>query len=148
MARAPSGAHRLARRLRAPRARLRAHRARDDFNMTAAAPTWMAKPRKPALILPPGACDAHVHVFGPGARFSYAEGRNPADAPKEALFALHEWLGVELVPTTISDGELRALDAQGYRGARFRYVAHLGHGPPIDEVIAFGKRLAPLGWHL
>jgi len=148
--------------------------------MTAAAPTWMAKPRKPALVLPPGACDAHVHVFGPGARFPYAEGRNPADAPKEALFALHEWLGIErcvivhsaahgydlratsdalaakggaylgvaLVPTTISDAELRALDAQGYRGARFHYVAHLGHGPPIDEVIAFGRRLAPLGWHL
>ena len=45
------------------------------LNMTAAAPTWMAKPRKPALNLPPGACDAHVHVFGPGARFPYAEGR-------------------------------------------------------------------------
>lgn len=148
--------------------------------MTAAAPTWMAKPRKPALVLPPGACDAHVHVFGPGARFPYAEGRNPADAPKEALFALHEWLGIErcvivhsaahgydlrattdalaakggaylgvaLVPTTISDAELRALDAQGYRGARFHYVAHLGHGPPIEEVIAFGKRLAEIRWHL
>ena len=69
--------------------------------------------------------------------------------PADALAAKGgAYLGVALVPTTISDAELRALDAQGYRGARFHYVAHLGHGPPIDEVIAFGRRLAPLGWHL
>jgi len=52
--------------------------------------------RPPRFQLPPGACDAHCHVFGPGARFPYAAGRRytPEDAPKEALAALHAHLGV------------------------------------------------------
>jgi predicted TIM-barrel fold metal-dependent hydrolase len=53
--------------------------------------------RKPRFKLPPGACDAHNHVFGPGAKFPYAPERRytPEDAPKEALTALHALLGVE-----------------------------------------------------
>jgi len=150
--------------------------------MTVDAPTFMAKPSKPELKLPPGACDAHVHVFGPGARFPYEPGRatTPGDAPKETLFALHDFLGFErcvivhtaahgfdnsatadalaakggayrgiaLVPTTISDAELKALDAAGFRGARFHYMRHLKQAALIDDAIAFGKRLAPLDWHL
>ena len=110
-------------------------------------PYWMASPSKPILKLPPGTCDAHVHVFGPRKRFPFAEGRNytPSDATKEMLFALHERLGVQhcvivqpachgtdnsvtadaiaatghaykgvgLVPLTISDTELKRLDAAG-----------------------------------
>lgn len=147
-----------------------------------AAPTFMAAPRQPKLKLPRGACDAHVHVFGPRARFPYAPGRGlaPTDAPKESLFALHDFLGIEhcvivhtaahgtdnaatadalaakggayrgvaLVPTDISDAELKRLDAAGFRGARFHYMAHLAKAAPIDEVITFGKRLADIGWHL
>ncbi len=58
--------------------------------------TYQSQPSPPALQLPPGACDAHVHVFGPAARFPYAPGRNftPVDAPKETLFALHRQLGI------------------------------------------------------
>ncbi len=54
-------------------------------------------PSKPQHRLPPGACDSHCHVFGPAAVFPYSESRvyTPADMPKEALFALHEHLGVE-----------------------------------------------------
>ena len=53
--------------------------------------------RKPRFKLPPGACDAHCHVFGPAAKFPYALNRRytPDDAPKEALAALHAHLGVE-----------------------------------------------------
>ncbi len=57
---------------------------------------FLAHKRKPAFKLPPGATDAHCHVFGPGDRFPYAPGRRytPADAPKEMLRALHDHLGV------------------------------------------------------
>jgi predicted TIM-barrel fold metal-dependent hydrolase len=55
--------------------------------------------RRPAFKLPPGACDAHCHVFGPTARFPYAPNRRytPAEAPKEALAALHAHLGISRV---------------------------------------------------
>jgi 2-pyrone-4,6-dicarboxylate lactonase len=58
---------------------------------------FLSHRRKPRFKLPPGACDAHCHVFGPGDRFPYAPGRRytPADAPKEMLRALHDHLGVE-----------------------------------------------------
>jgi 2-pyrone-4,6-dicarboxylate lactonase len=148
----------------------------------ASPPTWMTSPRKPKLKLPTGACDAHVHVFGPRARFPFAPGRSftPSDAPKEKLFALHEFLGIEhcvivhtaahgydlsatadalaakggayrgvaLVPTAISDAELKRYAAAGFCGARFHYMSHLAPTESIDEVIAFGKRLADIGWHL
>jgi 2-pyrone-4,6-dicarboxylate lactonase len=59
--------------------------------------TYDPRPRAPRLRLPAGACDTHVHVFGPAVRFPYAASRNftPVDAPKEALFALHRTLGIE-----------------------------------------------------
>jgi 2-pyrone-4,6-dicarboxylate lactonase len=133
-------------------------------------PYWMPTPSKPKLKLPAGACDAHVHVFGPRKRFSFAEGRRytPSDAPKELLFKLHERLGIQhcvivqpachgadnsvaidaiaaaggsykgvaLVPVTISDAELKRLDAAGLCGARFHYMTHLAKGPQVDEVIS------------
>lgn len=59
--------------------------------------TYNPAPTAPVILLPAQACDAHVHVFGPAARFPYAEGRNftPVDAPKETLFALHRQLGIQ-----------------------------------------------------
>jgi 2-pyrone-4,6-dicarboxylate lactonase len=145
-------------------------------------PYWMSTPGTPKLKLSAGACDAHVHVFGPRKRFPFADGRRytPSDAPKELLFKLHERLGIQhcvivqpachgadnsvtidaiaatggsykgvaLVPVTISDAELKRLDAAGLCGARFHYMTHLAKGPRVDEVISFGKRLADIGWHL
>lgn len=59
----------------------------------------LSKRRKPAFKLPPGATDAHCHVFGPGDIFPYAPNRKytPDDAPKEMLAALHAHLGVSRV---------------------------------------------------
>jgi 2-pyrone-4,6-dicarboxylate lactonase len=54
-------------------------------------------PEPPLAVLPPGACDCHAHIFGPAARFPYAEGRGytPPDAPLEKYLALIDRLGFE-----------------------------------------------------
>ena len=67
----------------------------------------MAKPcmppdpntRKPAFKMPPKACDAHCHVFGPAHKFPYSEDTTytPPDAPREKLKELHDMLGVQRV---------------------------------------------------
>jgi len=64
--------------------------------MTDPKPSFHPAPSRPKLELPAGACDAHVHVFGPHGIFPFAANRpfTPADAPKEKLFALHAMLGV------------------------------------------------------
>ena len=64
---------------------------------TPAAAVGIAGRRRPRYTPPAGACDTHCHVFGPAARFPYAQGRSytPQDAPKEALAALHVHLGLD-----------------------------------------------------
>jgi len=56
---------------------------------------WDPAPSKPAFTPPPGAVDAHCHVFGPGDRFPFAHERKytPCDASAEQLFALRDHLG-------------------------------------------------------
>ena len=53
-------------------------------------------PIKSDYVPPPGASDAHCHVFGPGAKFSYAPNRSytPPDAPVEHVRKLHARLGI------------------------------------------------------
>ena len=53
-------------------------------------------PSKPKFVLPPGAVDAHCHVFGPGAEFPYAPERKytPCDASKHELYALRDHLAL------------------------------------------------------
>lgn len=54
------------------------------------------EPRPPRQLLPPGACDAHCHVFGPQDRYPYAADRayTPPDAPLVALQRMHAILGI------------------------------------------------------
>lgn len=86
-------------------------------------------PSRPRFKLPPGAVDAHCHVFGPGAVFPYAPQRKytPCDAPKEALFALRDHLGFDknvIVQATCHGTDNRALvDALLASGGRARGVA-------------------------
>ena len=65
--------------------------------MSAPKPSYHNNPTEPRLKLPPGACDAHFHVFGPKAKFPYAEKAAyvPADAPKDVLIDRHMFLGIE-----------------------------------------------------
>ena len=75
---------------------------------------WYAGPAKPTFKLPPGAVDAHCHVFGPGDVFPYAPERKytPCDASKEQLFALRDHLGFDknvIVQATCHGSDNRAL---------------------------------------
>jgi 2-pyrone-4,6-dicarboxylate lactonase len=66
--------------------------------MSAPVASFHPNPSKPKLELPRGACDTHFHVFGPQARFAFAQERSytpSGDAPKETLFKLHAHLGIE-----------------------------------------------------
>jgi 2-pyrone-4,6-dicarboxylate lactonase len=91
--------------------------------------SFRAAPRQPAFRPPPGAVDAHCHVFGPGGTFPYARERKytPADAPKEKLWALRDFLGFErnvIVQGTCHGADNRALvDALRDAGDRARGVA-------------------------
>lgn len=89
--------------------------------------SFLAKRRKPKFKLPPGATDAHCHVFGPGAVFPYAPDRRytPEDAPKEMLRALHDHLGISravIVQASCHGTDNRAMmdclasDPKRYRG--------------------------------
>ncbi len=59
-----------------------------------------------------------------------------------------DYRGVALVPADIKTEDLKKLHSQGFLGARFHFMQHLNSGVSIEDVVAFGKRLAPLGWHL
>ena len=86
-------------------------------------------PSKPGFKPPPGAVDAHCHVFGPADVFPYAPERKytPCDAPKEKLFALRDFLGFEknvIVQATCHGSDNRALvDALKASGGRAKGVA-------------------------
>jgi 2-pyrone-4,6-dicarboxylate lactonase len=69
----------------------------ETFTKTAGWLDFYNGPSKPRFQLPPGAVDAHCHVFGPGAEFPYAPERKytPCDAGKAQLFALRDHLGFD-----------------------------------------------------
>jgi 2-pyrone-4,6-dicarboxylate lactonase len=61
-------------------------------------PSPHPEPHQPrAFTPPPGACDAHCHVFGPADRFPFAPIRRytPPDAGVDDLRRLHDRLGLE-----------------------------------------------------
>lgn len=99
-------------------------------------------PKKPDFILPPGAVDAHCHVFGPSAEFPYAPERKytPCDAGKEVLFALRDHLGFErnvIVQATCHGKDNRAVvDACRAAGDKARGVATVGKDITRDELRA------------
>jgi 2-pyrone-4,6-dicarboxylate lactonase len=57
--------------------------------------SWHASPSKPRFVPPPGAVDAHCHVFGPQAQFPFSAKAKylPEDAGPDMLFALRDHLG-------------------------------------------------------
>ena len=104
---------------------------------------WLAfdpDPSKPSYVPPPGAVDAHCHVFGPGDTFPYAPERKytPVDAGKEQLFALRDFLGFDrnvIVQATCHGADNSALvDALQAAGDRARGVATIRPGVSRAEL--------------
>jgi 2-pyrone-4,6-dicarboxylate lactonase len=97
-------------------------------------------PVKPALTLPPGACDAHCHVFGPASRFPYSPQRSytPPDAPVETLRKLHERLGVSravIVHASCHGTDMAVtLDAIASSGGSYRGVGCVDDSVTDDEL--------------
>ncbi|MCA3365266.1 MAG: amidohydrolase family protein [Roseomonas sp.] len=89
----------------------------------------MGTMRKPAFLLPRGACDTHVHIWGPFDRFPLAKGApyTPPERSSDDLLALHARLGVEravIVQTTVYKSDNRAmLDGIARSHGRWRGVA-------------------------
>jgi len=90
---------------------------------------YCANPSRPTFVPPPGAVDAHCHVFGPGDVFPYAPERKytPCDAGKAQLFALRDFLGFSrtvIVQATCHGADNRAVvDALQASGGLARGVA-------------------------
>lgn len=97
-------------------------------------------PTKPTYVPPPGAVDAHCHVFGPADQFPYAPERKytPCDAPAEKLFALRDFLGFSrnvIVQATCHGKDNRALvDALKRSGGLARGVASVGPDITAEEL--------------
>jgi 2-pyrone-4,6-dicarboxylate lactonase len=111
--------------------------------------TFDPNPSKPGFVPPPGAVDAHCHVFGPGDVFPYAPERKytPTDAPKEVLFERRDFLGFErnvIVQATCHGADNRAMvDALLTAGDRARGVATVKPGvsrAELDDLHAAGVR--------
>jgi len=68
-----------------------------DFVKTEGWLDFCENPAKPSFQLPPGAVDAHCHIFGPGDVFPYAPERKytPCDAGKQRLYQLRDFLGFD-----------------------------------------------------
>jgi 2-pyrone-4,6-dicarboxylate lactonase len=110
------------------------------FTMDADWRVFHPSPSKPKFRPPPGAVDAHCHVFGPGERFPYAPERKytPCDAPKEKLWELRDYLGFErnvIVQATCHGSDNRALvDALRDSQGRARGVATVSRDVTDSEL--------------
>ncbi len=130
----------------------------DDLTPTIPPPD--PNPKKPRITLPPNACDSHFHVFGPHSKFPYAPNRpfTPADAPKEDLFKLHEFLGFQrgvFVQSTCHGTDNRVLvDLLAAGKGRYRGAALLDPSVAdaeverLDDAGVRGVRLHFLTGHL
>jgi 2-pyrone-4,6-dicarboxylate lactonase len=105
--------------------------------------TWLpyhARPSKPRFLPPPGAVDAHCHVFGPGTQFPYAPERKytPCDASRQHLFALRDFLGFDgnvIVQATCHGADNRAVvDALHAAQGRARGIATVRPGITDGEL--------------
>lgn len=107
----------------------------------------IAATRAPKIPTPAGACDTHFHLFGPRARFPFADSRSytPEDAPLEHLLKMHDALGVSrgVIVQGNAHGTDNAvvLDALTRESRRLRAACIVKPGTPRAEL----QRMADLG---
>ena len=112
----------------------------SKFTMDFGWRVYHPNPSKPTFLAPPGAVDAHCHVFGPGDVFPYAAERKytPCDGPKEKLWALRDHLGFSrnvIVQATCHGADNRALvDALEDSKGLARGVATVRHDVSAEEL--------------
>jgi 2-pyrone-4,6-dicarboxylate lactonase len=56
--------------------------------------------------------------------------------------------GIATVKASVTDAELKALDAAGVRGVRFNFVKRLVDATPRETYLTIANRIAELGWHI
>ncbi len=95
--------------------------------------------------VPAGACDCHVHVFGPAERYAFAPERayTPGDASIEDLQRLHRALGIERVvivhPSPYGTDNACTVDALRRIGKPARGVAVIDPAASKRELEAMHK---------
>ncbi|MGF1596849.1 MAG: amidohydrolase family protein [Acidimicrobiales bacterium] len=93
-----------------------------------------------AFVPPPGACDAHCHVFGPAHRFPFSPTRSytPPDSGVDDFFALQATLGLSravLVQASCHGTDNRAMvDAMERSEGRFAGVAMIDESFTDDDL--------------
>ena len=104
-------------------------------------------PKKPKLKAPPGACDTHIHLFGPAAKYPFAPDSpyTAHDALPEHFFALQDRLGMSTAVIVSPGGYGRnyalLADVLAKYPERFRGIALLRDNTPSSEI----GRLTKLG---
>ena len=102
-------------------------------------------PKKPKLKAPPGACDTHIHLFGPAGKYQFASDSPYAaqDALPETLFALQDTLGLSTAVIVSPGGYGRnstmLVDALAKYPDRFRGIALMPDDAPSSEFGRLGK---------
>jgi predicted TIM-barrel fold metal-dependent hydrolase len=70
-------------------------------------------------------------------------------ATLDALFTGHgAYRAIMPNDPEIGDRRLSELNASGFRGVRFNFMARLGGPPAREEFLRASERIAPLGWHI
>jgi 2-pyrone-4,6-dicarboxylate lactonase len=98
--------------------------------------------RKPKLVAPPGACDTHLHVYGPSDRYPLTAERNYTPDPSSTLdgyLDVHRALGLDraLIVTGSANGTNNqvTLDALARMGGRFKGLALLESAITEQELL-------------
>jgi 2-pyrone-4,6-dicarboxylate lactonase len=104
-------------------------------------------PRTPRLKAPPGACDTHIHLFGPASKYPFAADSpyHADEASPETYIALQDTLGLSTSVIVSGGGYGRdysmMADTLTKYPQRFRGIALIGEDLPSSEM----ARLAKLG---